>query len=224
MTLWKWVIDGEVATRVNSDGSIKSCSTLDSELAAWIADGNTPDPAHTVEELAYNIAQNVVDTDTDMILDQGFVWNNITFKADPVHENDYYQTVELLKAGVIPFPFRIKGVGDSFIELTADNINDFFTTGMMFKRITLSDGWAIKYGGTMSTGEIRVALTSLTYEDLLNFIDPRIHINRTIDVRSRKTSSKSVESSNVSTSSRNYWWSKLLDSKIFKSITSWMKS
>lgn len=175
---WKWVIEGSVATKTNTDGSIKSCSIQDPELSDWIALGNTPDPLFTVEELAFEIAQEVVDPVTDNILAYGFEFQGIRFPVDPIHEDDYYKTVQLLQAGVITFPFTIKGFSGDFMQLTADNTNAFFGSGLMFKRTVLTDGWALKYGGTMSTTEERTALTSMTYEELKNFSDPRIEGGR----------------------------------------------
>lgn len=170
---WKWLVDGETAIKMYPDGSSKSCTIADPELAAYLSGGGTPEDSQTVAELANYVAQNIVDTKTEKLLIYGFVWDGVRFSLDIEHQNDYRDAVQTIQTG-FKTEVLIKGVGNNFRMLDASNVLSFYTAGATTKETVLSDGWVIKYGGTMSTGETRAALASMTFEELKDFNDPRV--------------------------------------------------
>lgn len=103
-----------------------------------------------------------INTKTDNFLKIGFTWNNILFSLDQEHLNDYRDTVNYLKAGVLQYPYEIKGSNNQSTNLTADNIDSFFTTGLTYKETITKEGWTIK-----------TSLSEKTELELLNFVDPR---------------------------------------------------
>lgn len=103
-----------------------------------------------------------INTLTDKKLKDGVIWNNVTFCLDKEHLDDYRDTVTFLKQGVLQYPYTIKGQNNQYVELTAENVDSFFTTGLTYKETTYQEGWTITN-----------TLTDKTELELINFVDPR---------------------------------------------------
>lgn len=143
------------------------------EYYNWLSLGNTPDNEYTLEQLIED-KKNIVDNNTDAILGNGFMWNNIRFKADLEHQMTYKTAAEMIINGVMPEK-KIKGNDNNFITLNSTNAAEFLMTGLGFVDSVLSDGWALKYGGIMSDATvIETGVGDMTYEQLTAFEDPRV--------------------------------------------------
>lgn len=105
---------------------------------------------------------NNINKVTDKKLQDGVVWNNVTFSLDKEHLDDYKDAVMFLKQGVLQYPYTIKGQDNKFVQLTADNVDSFFSTGLNCKETMYQEGWTIV-----------TSLSGMTNEQLINFIDPR---------------------------------------------------
>lgn len=144
----------------NGSFIIGTCSLLEKEYEAWLSQGNIPDSEFTKDEL-YNKRYQEVTTKTSQILDNnGFVYNNVHFYTDLTAQFNW--NCLMIQKDVLTYPFEI---WDGEQHLT---FNDS-TSLLLFLQSAFQYVYEKRYEGKL----IRDSLAGMTYNELLNFVDPR---------------------------------------------------
>jgi hypothetical protein len=150
-----------------------------SEYDAWAA-------IHLIEDVRQAI-RDQIDIKTGELIEYGFPYEldgkSLRIRCMDEDQRNYLGLV-IGKDGLeYTGPNRVimKGYDENNISVYANFANStevlyFFITAITFVNNCLNDGWKIKdKGGTLSTEQvITTPIKDMAYNDLLNFVDPRI--------------------------------------------------
>lgn len=126
----------------------------------WLAQGNTPDPAFSWDELYAQRYQQVTDKTSQLIDAPGYVYNSVPFHTDMVAQLNFTALFQV-RAG-LSYPYVVWD-GDGSVSFDDEQSLVEFCMGLMAHVETIR-----------RTGKsIRDSLKDMTYEQLVAFVDPR---------------------------------------------------
>lgn len=117
---WKYTDrSGECVWRINADGTTEAKLVTADEIQEWLAEGNTPDPAHTREEIESMVWEQIKNS-RDTRKSGGFKVEVSTgvfkwFHSDP---DSRIQQIGLTVAGASLPPVQWKTMDGTFVTMT----------------------------------------------------------------------------------------------------------
>lgn len=167
--------DGEIPELKNiyfsDEGRLLSETELFTLLTNVTGNENYLTDIENIREVLEDIVRQKIDSNTDFILLNNFVYNGVSFYLDLEHQNTYKAVVDRAFQDKMTYPTLIKGIGENgYIQFQSkEELIAFWDASYNFMSEAISQGWNLKDG--ILGGK---ALSSYSIEELVNFVDKRI--------------------------------------------------